>query len=190
MRCVTCKKLIEGENFIVYNGKGVASCSAACFASFLSAEKEKEDRNYLYKTICRIFYIKEMTGKLYAEVKRTIVEDCYDKDISFSEKRCDCDCPFTEVKRTKEEHNLTYKNMAAILHYMYDIKGVKVYSPTLFYLPQYIDEARDYYFTLHRREEQAAEAIKKNSNLPSRIIKPNYNGKTRKTGLKINPEDV
>ena len=103
MRCVTCKKLIEGENFIVYNGKGVASCSAACFASFLSAEKEKEDRNYLYKTICRIFYIKEMTGKLYAE-----------------------------VKRTKEEHNLTYKNMAAILHYMYDIKGVKIYSPTLF----------------------------------------------------------
>lgn len=161
MRCVTCKKLIEGENFIVYNGKGVASCSTACFASFLSAEKEKEDRNYLYKTICRIFYIKEMTGKLYAE-----------------------------VKRTKEEHNLTYKNMAAILHYMYDIKGVKVYSPTLFYLPQYINEARDYYLTLHRREEQAAEAIKKNSNLPTRIIKPNYNGKTRKTGLKINPEDV
>ena len=161
MRCVTCKKLIEGENFIVYNGKGVASCSAACFASFLSAEKEKEDRNYLYKTICRIFYIKEMTGKLYAE-----------------------------VKRTKEEHNLTYKNMAAILHYMYDIKGVKVYSPTLFYLPQYINEARDYYLTLHRREEQAVEAIKKNSNLPTRIIKPNYNGKTRKTGLKINPEDV
>ena len=161
MRCVTCKKLIEGENFIVYNGKGVASCSAACFASFLSTEKEKEDRNYLYKTICRIFYIKEMNGKLYAE-----------------------------VKRTKEEHNLTYKNMAAILHYMYDIKGVKVYSPTLFYLPQYIDEAKEYYLTLHRREEQAAEAIKKNSNLPSRIIKPNYNGKTRKTGLKINPEDV
>ena len=161
MRCVTCKKTLKEDAMFVYNGRGIASCSSECFASFLSAEKEKEDRNFLYKEICRIFNIPEMNGKLYAEVKRTM-----------------------------ETHKLTYKNLAAVLHYMYDIAGMKKYSPTLFYVPQYIARAKNYYQQIREREVTAVEAIKKNENRTNKIVKPNYNGKTRKQGLKINPEDV
>ena len=57
MRCETCKKLVDSQRMIVYNGKDVSFCSQTCYTSFLYLEKEKEDRNFLYKEICRIFGI-------------------------------------------------------------------------------------------------------------------------------------
>ena len=57
MRCETCKKLVDSQRMIVYNGKDVSFCSQTCYTSFLYLEKEKEDRNFLYKEICRIFSI-------------------------------------------------------------------------------------------------------------------------------------
>lgn len=161
IRCKTCKQPIENDKIICYNGKDVYFCEQ-CFTSFLITEKEQEERNFLYKTICRIFGINKMTGKLFAEVKRVM-----------------------------EQENLTYKNLTNVLHYMYDIKKIPVYSPTLYYVPHNIKEAKEYYHSIKEREIKAAEAFKKQAQLSPKVVKPNYNRiNKRASGLKINPNDV
>ena len=160
-RCKVCSKQCTEETVYSYSGLDVYCCSEQCFTSFLVKEKEKEDRNFCYATISRIFGVKPLTAKL-----------------------------LTEVKRVRENEGLSYKNLAAILHYMYDIKHVPIYSPTLYYVPQHIEAAKEYFLTNKKREEQAAELIKKDKERNSSIVKPNYKTNKRKTGLKINPEDV
>ena len=73
---------------------------------------------------------------------------------------------------------------------MYEVKHLPIYSPTLYYVPQYIEAAKEYFLTNQHREEKAAELIKKDKERNSSIVKPNYKTNKRKTGLKINPEDV
>ena len=131
-RCKVCGKQCTEETVYAYTGLDVYCCSEQCFTSFLVKEKEKEDRNFCYATISRIFGVKPLNGKLLAE-----------------------------VKRVRENEGLTYKNLAAILHYMYDIKHVPIYSPTLYYVPQHIEAAKEYFLANKKREEQAAELIKK-----------------------------
>lgn len=161
IKCKVCKKQCNEEKVFVYNGMDVYCCSEECFTSFLNKEKVKEDRNFCYATISRIFGVYPLTAKLLAEVKRTC-----------------------------ESENLTYKNLAAILHYMYEIKHLPIYSPTLYYVPQHINAAKEYYLSLKQREEEAEKLIKKDKERNSSIVKPNYKTNKRKTGLKINPEDV
>ena len=160
-RCKVCGKQCTEETVYAYTGLDVYCCSEQCFTSFLVKEKEKEDRNFCYATISRIFGVKPLNGKLLAE-----------------------------VKRVRENEGLTYKNLAAILHYMYDIKHVPIYSPTLYYVPQHIEAAKEYFLANKKREEQAADLIMKDKERNSSIVKPNYKTNKRKTGLKINPEDV
>ena len=160
-RCKVCNKQCAEESMYVYNGLDVYCCSEQCFTSFLDGEKKKEDRNYCYATISRIFGVKPLTPKLLAEVKRTC-----------------------------ENENLTYRNLAAVLHYMYDIKHVPIYSPTLYYVPQHKDAAKEYFLSLKQKEKEAEALIKKDKERNSSIVKPNYKTNKRKTGLKINPEDV
>ena len=160
LRCKVCKKQCAENSMFVY-GLDVYCCSEQCFTSFLNGEKEKEDRNFCYSAISRIFGVYPLTAKLLAEVKRTC-----------------------------ESENLTYKNLAAILHYMYEIKHLPIYSPTLYYVPQYIESAKEYFLSLKQKEAQSAALIKKNKERNSSIVKPNYKTNKRKTGLKINPEDV
>ena len=162
IRCKTCKKQIDcSEEMIYYNGKDSYFCSSTCFTSFLSAEVEKEKRNKLYKQICLIFNIPAMTPKL-----------------------------FTEVKRVCEKEGLTYHNLSLVLHYMYDIKKIPIYGPTLYYVNQYVEEAKRYYANLKEKQNRAKEMIEKNNSTQSKIIKPNYKNNRRNTGLKINLEDL
>ena len=160
-RCKVCKKQCTEESMYVYNGLDVYCCSEQCFTSFLNGKKEEEDRYYCYATIRRIFGIRPLTPKLFAEVKRTC-----------------------------ETEKLSYRNLAAVLHYMYDIKHVPIYSPTLYYVPQHKDAAKEYFLSLKQKEKEAAALIKKDKERNSSIVKPNYKTNKRKTGLKINPEDV
>lgn len=160
MRCATCKKLVNEKQMIVYSGMGICFCSQACYTSFLSKEKEKEDRNFLYKEICRIFGISKLDEKLFAQ-----------------------------VKRLKENEKLTYKNIAAVLHYMYDIQRLTIYSPTLYYVPDYIDKAKQYYQSLKERQAQTVKAIAEMKALPTKTVRPNYNNK-RVSRLKIDPSKV
>lgn len=161
LKCKTCGKICSNDAVIAYNGKDVYFCSESCFTSFLRKEKEQEDRNFCYATISRIFGVRPLTPKLFAEVKRTC-----------------------------ENEGLTYKNLAAILHYMYEVKQIAIHSPTLYYVPQYIQEAKEYYQKIALREKQAAILIQKDKERNISIVKPNYKTNKRKTGLKINPEDV
>ena len=161
-RCKVCGKACVEDTMMFYSGLDIACCSERCFTSFLNKEKEKEDRNFCYATISRIFGLKPLTPKMFAEVKRTC-----------------------------ETENLTYKNLAAILHYMYEIKNLPIYSPTLYYVPQHIDAAKAYYRERKEKELTAAALIKKDKERNVSVVKPNYKvNNKRKTGLKINPEDV
>ena len=160
-RCKVCGKQCTEESMFYYSGLDVYCCSERCFTSFLDKEKTKEDRNICYATISRIFGVRPLTPKLLAEVKRTC-----------------------------ENEKLSYRNLASTLHYMYEIKHLPIYSPTLYYVPQHIEAAKEYFLSIKKREEQAAELIKKDKERNSSIVKPNYKTNKRKTGLKINPEDV
>lgn len=160
IRCKVCNKECTAENMATY-GPDVYCCSYECFTSFLRKEKEQEDRKFCYSTISSIFGVRPLTPKLLAEVKRVC-----------------------------ENEHLTYRNLAAVLHYMYEVKHLPIYSPTLYYVPQHIEAAKEYFLTNQRREEKAAELIKKDKERNSSIVKPNYKINKRKTGLKINPEDV
>ena len=159
-RCKVCKKQCAEETF-VYSGFEAHFCSEQCFTSFLNEEKIKEDRNYCYATVSRIFGVRPLTPKL-----------------------------LTEIKRVCESENLTYRNLASTLHYMYEVKHLPIYSPTLYYVPQHKDAAREYYLSLKRKELEAIALIKKDKERNSSIVKPNYKTNKRKTGLKINPNDV
>ena len=159
LRCKTCRKQCSENTVITHNG--LYFCCEECFTSFLIKEKEQEDRNYCYATISRIFGVRPLTPKLFAEVKRTC-----------------------------ENEKLTYKNLAAVLHYMYEVKQIPIYSPTLFYVPQYVEEAKEYYKTIQTRIDQAEELIKKDKERNSVVVKPNYKNNKRTLGIKINPEDV
>lgn len=160
LRCKVCKKQCAENSMFVY-GLDVYCCSEQCFTSFLNGEKEKEDRNFCYSAISRIFGVRPLTPKLFAE-----------------------------VKRLHENEKLSYRNIASVLHYMYEIKHLPIYSPTLYYVPQYIESAKEYFLSLKQKEAQSAALIKKNKERNSSIVKPNYKINKRKTGLKINPEDV
>lgn len=160
LRCKVCKKQCAENSMFVY-GLDVYCCSEQCFTSFLNGEKEKEDRNFCYSAISRIFGVRPLTPKLFAE-----------------------------VKRLHENEKLSYRNIASVLHYMYEIKHLPIYSPTLYYVPQYIESAKEYFLSLKQKEAQSAALIKKNKERNSSIVKPNYKINKRKTGLKVNPEDV
>lgn len=161
IRCKVCGKQCAEDKLYYYNGLDVYCCSEQCFTSFLSKEKDKEDRNFCYATISRIFGVKPLNAKL-----------------------------MTEVKRARERDGLSYKNLAATLHYMYEIKHLPIYSPTLYYVPQHVEAAKEYFLSLKKKEEESVELIKKDKERNSSIVKPNYKTNKRKTGLKINPEDV
>lgn len=160
-KCKVCGKQCVDNEMFVYNGMNIYCCSQQCFTAFLNKEKVKEDRNFCYATISRLFGVRPLTPKL-----------------------------LTEVKRTCEKEELSYKQLAAILHYMYEIKNIPIYSPTLYYVPQYKEAAKQYYLEIQQRKNAAAAIIKKDKERKSSIVKPNYKTNKRKTGLKINPEDV
>lgn len=159
IRCKVCRKQCEENTLVAYNEQHF--CGAECFTSFLRKEKEQEDRNFCYAAISRIFGVRPLTPKLFAEVKRTC-----------------------------ENEKLTYKNLAAVLHYMYEVKQIPIYSPTLFYVPQYVEEAKEYYQKIALREKQAAALIQKDKERNSVVVKPNYKNNKRTLGIKINPDDV
>ena len=164
VKCEACKKEFREEEGFVFN-KGdskIYCCSDECFTSYLTKRKEIEDRKLLYATVGRIFGI-----TTYKSVKI-----------------------MSEIKHTCEREHLAYKNLASVLHYMYEIKGIPIYSPTLYYVPQYKEEAAEYYREITRRAKQADELIKKDKARNSTVVKPNYNTNKRKTGLKIDPNDV
>lgn len=165
IRCEVCGKNCSSETLYYYSGLNTYCCSEACFTSFLKKQEEKEVRNECYAIVSRVFNSYPLSAKLLAEIKRMC-----------------------------ENYDLSYRQLTCVIHYMYDIKKMPIYSPTLYYVPQNISEARQYYQELAQRKREAAaliEEAKKKESEPIKVIIPNYNKKvSRKTGLKVNFEDI
>lgn len=161
--CGVCGKACSDNTLYCYSGLNKYFCSEACFTSFLKKEKEKEVRNECYATVSRIFNDYPLSQKMLAEIKR-VCENCH----------------------------LSYHQLSCVLHYMYDIKKMPIYNPTLYYVPQNVDEARQYYWDLAEKRQKAAELIEKAKKVePAKVkIVPNRNRQTRRTGLDFNIEDI
>ena len=72
---------------------------------------------------------------------------------------------------------------------MYDIQRITIYTPTLYYVPDYIDKAKQYYQSLRERQAQTVKAIAEMKTMPTKTVRPNYNSK-RASRLKIDPSKV
>lgn len=97
---------------------------------------------------------------------------------------------FGEIKRFREKNKLSYANIAATLHYIYDVKGKIPYGKSLYLVPEYADAAAEYYKNMKTNNLRQLELMEQQ---PSRTRKINfdYSALDRKVGLKqINPDDV
>ena len=107
-----------------------------------------------------------------------------------------CFTSFLDGEKKKEDRKYCYATISRIF-------GVKPLTPKLLaevkrtcenenltYVPHHKDAAKEYFLSLKQKEKEAAALIKKDKERNSSIVKPNYKTNKRKTGLKINPEDV
>lgn len=159
--CKECGKVInESTNYFCLEPTFSYLCSKECSSKYAKKEKEKEDRNKLYKQVSKLFHIKFPGPQMLAE-----------------------------IKRYKEKGNLSYSNMSATLHYIYDILGKTPYGTSLYLIPQYTDAAKEYYQANKIRNLEALEKLDKEPEV-SRVIIPSHKGKTKTTVKMISPDDV
>lgn len=161
MLCRICKKEIPPDSGYYY-GTSEGCCSSKCFGSFLESQKKQEQRDQLYELIQRIFYTTEIPTKI-----------------------------FIQAERIKKDYNLSDNQLRAVLHYMYDIKKISVYGPTLYYVKDYIDEAREYYNEIKEKNQRANALIEKQKEqVIQKVVKPNYKQKKRKNKLAVDLDEV
>lgn len=161
MRCVVCKKECVPDKYYSFSGaKDVYCCSEQCFTSFLASRKTQEEKNKFYEMLYRIFGTRNLPTKIYVEVERL----------------------------RKEGYG--YKKLTATAHYLYDIKQIPIYSPTVFYIKEGLFEAQEYYKAQEAKDEKNKKILaKKKEPAPKRQMIPNYQEKKR-NGLWVNLEDV
>lgn len=159
--CKECKKTITHNNYYCIDMTDEYLCSNDCKLSYAKKEKEKEDRNFLYDTIKRIF------------------------NISFPNPQ-----QLAEVKRMREKEGMTNKQIASILHYIYDVKQLAPYGHSLTLVSRYKEEAKDWYMENQQRALHAQELAKKAPVAARRIEKVNTTRDKKRGILEINPEDV
>lgn len=150
--CAQCKKRLGNNDYIYYEKTAKKLCSQECMSLFLHAEKEKEDRSQLEKTICRIFNTKEVSMRIRRDIKNLI-----------------------------EKEKLTYSQISAILHYIYEIECKITYTDSLFYVAQYKDKAKAFY-TENKARKAQAEKMNVDS-LEKRVVKPVVNSTKRRNTL-------
>ena len=90
-----------------------------------------------------------------------------------------CFTSFLDGEKKKEDRKYCYATISRIF-------GVKPLTPKLLAEVKRTCEIEN----LTQKEKEAAALIKKDKERNSSIVKPNYKTNKRKTGLKINPEDV
>lgn len=159
--CKECKKVIdESTNYFCLEPTSTYLCSQECRIKYAKKEKEKEDRNKLYRQVGILFHMKFPCPQMLAE-----------------------------IKRFKEKENLSYSNMSATLHYIYDVLGKTPYGTSLYLIPQYADAAKNYYQENKLKNQLALELMEKNEK-KTRIVIPTINVKKTTTIQQINPDDV
>ena len=160
--CKECKKTIQHDNYYYVDVAHAYLCCDACRFSYAKKEKEKEDRKFLYDTVCRIFNVGTFpNGQQLAE-----------------------------IKKLKEKENMTYRQIASILHYIYDVKEFTPYGHSLALVTKYQDKAKEYYQENKQRAERAKEIANKQPVEMRRISNTNTSRNKKRGILEINPEDV
>lgn len=159
--CKECKKTITGNRFYYIDAANHYLCSDICRLSYAKREKENEEKEKLHNTIYRIFGITSLNVQQR-----------------------------TELKRFREKENMTNKQISSVLHYIYDIKGIAPYGLSLYLVPKYKDEAKEWYLENQRRQEYAKAIAEKKPVEMRRVNKVNTTRDKKRAILEINPEDV
>lgn len=158
--CCECKSIIKHDNYYYIDPIKKYLCSSKCRESYAKKEKEKSDRAFLYEQIERIWNVTFPTGQQLAEIKRYC-----------------------------EKEGMTYRQIASVIHYIYDVCEKRPYGQSLYLVLQEKDAARNWYLENARREAQA----KQMANLApaaARKVVPKVENKRRGRLQEINPEDV
>ena len=153
--CSECKNRIVNKEFFVYQATESYFCSHKCLMEFAKKEKEKEDKLHLWGTLCRIFHVITLSPRMLGE-----------------------------IKRFRDKEGLSYKQIDAIVHYMYDVEHIVPYGDTIYKVPQYIETARKWY-----QDNAARKSAIVNIPTTGRIVKPNYEQSQRKK-LIVNPDEI
>ena len=124
MICAKCKKTISSNNYYYYDPDEKYYCSEECFRYFLQTKKEEEDRKFLYETIRRIYRVVFPSPRMLGE-----------------------------IKNYKEKLGITYKQQAAILHYVYEVAKKESPWEGLIAIPKYKDETKEYYEAARKRKQ-------------------------------------
>lgn len=143
--CKECKNRIINDRFFLYDATNDYFCSRECLLEFGKKEKEKEDRTHLYETVCRIFHILEVPPRILGE-----------------------------IKRFKDKEEMSYKQIDATLHYMYDVQQMTPYGETIYKVPEYKEAAKSWYEKNNMRKNDVVTPIVK-----GRVVTPNYEQKKR-----------
>ena len=156
--CAQCKKRLGNNDYIYYEKTAKKLCSQECMSLFLLTEKEKEDRYNLEKTICRLFNLTEVSMRIRRD-----------------------------IKNLTEKENLTFSQIGAILHYIYEVECKITYTDSLFYVSQYKDKAKAYY---NENKQRKAQAEKMNvEGTEKRIVKPVVKSTKRRNSL-FDPNNI
>lgn len=163
MVCRECGQTIpkESNTYFCVEPLNIYLCSEQCMRKHAEKEKEKEARNRMFRIICRLFSVTKPTPQMWGE-----------------------------IKRFREKNKLSYAKIAAILHYIYDVKGKIPYGKSLYLVPEYADAAEEYYQSMKTNNLRQLELMEQQ---PTKTRKINFDYSTlnRKVGLKqINPDDV
>lgn len=159
--CKECKKSITNANYYCIDSRREYLCSEQCKNAFAKKEKDKEDKEFLYATISRIFGISSPNVQ-----------------------------QLTELKRLREQDSLTNKQIASILHYVYDVKGFAPYGCSLTLVGKYKDEAKKWFEENKQRAERARQIAASTPVVMRRIEKVNTKRNKKRGLLQINPEEV
>lgn len=157
-----CHEIPNDSPYFIIPEKGIFLCSQECREKYAKKEQEKEDKDFLWELIKRIFNVAKPTPQMLAE-----------------------------IKRFKNKDGISYRNQALILRYIYYVKNKPVYGSSLYLIGQTKDEAADYYRNVKEKDLESLQKERENNFAP-RSITPTYgmDQKRRTTVQIIDPKDV
>lgn len=145
--CKKCGKTVDEHHFYYYDPDKESYCSRECFQIVIDRLKEVQTRQRLYNIIRDIFNVSFPTSRMLAE-----------------------------IKRYKEQQGISYTQQALILNYVYNVKQKERPWESLYLIPQYKDEAAEYYQEIKIRTAEAEHAKERDDEMraAAQQVRPNY----------------
>lgn len=159
MKCEVCKKDCQADESAHYNGVGIQCCSPACWITYVNSQAKKESKDRLDKLLHTVFNYPQPFDSVF----------------------------YMQMEKICKEHGLSYGQLQKVIYYMYVIKHVPVYRPTLYYVKDYIQPAQKYYNELEtkRKEYELYQQKKAAKPKPVEPPRPRPQAKRRPAGRKL-----